>query len=261
MASSYTENYGLCQWEPGDNFVRTEFNQDNARIDAALKALEDTKAEQVAIDGLTTVVAGKAEQAALDSLSAAVGGKADQTALDSLTTAMAGKAEQAALENLSDTVELKCRMKTGTYTGTGTNYRDSQTIDVGFPIQAVLVENRAGNRSQAVNAATLGGLALKGTSLYNDETLVSISGSSFTVYGGGKNKENLTGGATLSLYVPGEKKRAPPDRTARGSSASCGSSFGENDAQGSPASVTWTSSAVSVHSAVKVSPLNLTVTA
>ena len=40
MASNYTENYGLCQWEATDNFVRTEFNQDNARIDAALKAAD-----------------------------------------------------------------------------------------------------------------------------------------------------------------------------------------------------------------------------
>ena len=44
MASSYTENYGLCQWEPGDNFVRTEFNQDNQKIDAALAAAEETAA-------------------------------------------------------------------------------------------------------------------------------------------------------------------------------------------------------------------------
>ena len=38
MASNYTENYGLCQWEAMDSFVRTEFNQDNAKIDAALTA-------------------------------------------------------------------------------------------------------------------------------------------------------------------------------------------------------------------------------
>ena len=201
MASSYTENYGLCQWEPGDNFVRTEFNQDNARIDAALKALEDTKAEQVAIDGLTTVVAGKAEQAALDSLSAAVGGKADQTALDSLTTAMAGKAEQAALENLSDTVELKCRMKTGTYTGTGTASGNSQRIEVGFPVQAVLVENRAGVRSYTTGAATRGGLALRNTSLYNGNTLLSISGSGFTVYVRGEYQGNLNADGETYLYI------------------------------------------------------------
>lgn len=40
MASNYTEHYGLCQWEPEDKFLREEFNQDNAKIDAALKAAE-----------------------------------------------------------------------------------------------------------------------------------------------------------------------------------------------------------------------------
>ena len=46
MASNYTTNYGLCQWEPGDNFVRTEFNQDNAKIDAALGALAAGRLER-----------------------------------------------------------------------------------------------------------------------------------------------------------------------------------------------------------------------
>ena len=41
MASGYTSNYGLCQWQPGDKFLREEFNQDNEKIDAALKAAED----------------------------------------------------------------------------------------------------------------------------------------------------------------------------------------------------------------------------
>ena len=36
MASGYTANYGLCQWQPEDQFVREEFNQDNAKIDEAL---------------------------------------------------------------------------------------------------------------------------------------------------------------------------------------------------------------------------------
>ena len=33
-----TENYQLNQWEPSDNFLRTDFNKDNAKIDAALGA-------------------------------------------------------------------------------------------------------------------------------------------------------------------------------------------------------------------------------
>ena len=51
MASNYTENYGLCQWEAGDSFVRTEFNQDNQKIDAAIQRLADTTEDQMAALG------------------------------------------------------------------------------------------------------------------------------------------------------------------------------------------------------------------
>ena len=37
MASNYTTNYQLNQWEPTDQVQRTDFNADNAKIDAALK--------------------------------------------------------------------------------------------------------------------------------------------------------------------------------------------------------------------------------
>ena len=39
MASSYTTNYQLNQWEAGDQVLRTEFNQDNQKIDTALAGL------------------------------------------------------------------------------------------------------------------------------------------------------------------------------------------------------------------------------
>lgn len=39
MASNYTENFGLCQWEATDQVLRTEFNEDNAKVEAALKDL------------------------------------------------------------------------------------------------------------------------------------------------------------------------------------------------------------------------------
>ena len=39
MASNYTTNYGLCQWEPGDKFLREEFNGDNDRTERALTTL------------------------------------------------------------------------------------------------------------------------------------------------------------------------------------------------------------------------------
>lgn len=36
MASNYTEQYGLCQWEATDPVLRDEFNQDNRKMDEAL---------------------------------------------------------------------------------------------------------------------------------------------------------------------------------------------------------------------------------
>ena len=50
MASNYTTNYGLCQWEPGDKFLREEFNQDNEKLDTVLERAEG-KADR-ALSGL-----------------------------------------------------------------------------------------------------------------------------------------------------------------------------------------------------------------
>ncbi|WP_151075347.1 hypothetical protein [Flintibacter sp. KGMB00164] len=36
MASNYTSNYGLCQWEATDQVLREEFNEDNIKVDATL---------------------------------------------------------------------------------------------------------------------------------------------------------------------------------------------------------------------------------
>ena len=69
MASNYTSNYNLCQWEADDKVLRTEFNADNARIDAAIKAVDrrvDGKASTSALDGLKSTV---------ESLSATVAGQ------------------------------------------------------------------------------------------------------------------------------------------------------------------------------------------
>ena len=41
-----TQNYQLSQWEAEDLVQRTDFNADNARIDAAVKALADSKADR-----------------------------------------------------------------------------------------------------------------------------------------------------------------------------------------------------------------------
>ena len=40
MASNHTANYNLSQWEENDEVLRADFNADNAKLDAALLALE-----------------------------------------------------------------------------------------------------------------------------------------------------------------------------------------------------------------------------
>lgn len=37
MASKYTSGYRLSQWEAGDKVLRTDFNEDNAKLDTALR--------------------------------------------------------------------------------------------------------------------------------------------------------------------------------------------------------------------------------
>ena len=79
-----TTNYKLCQWEETDRVQRTDFNEDNVKIDAAIKAVDRR------VDGLNTA---KAEKAALTALQTAVNGKGN------------------------------CRIETGSYVGDGDKHR------------------------------------------------------------------------------------------------------------------------------------------
>ena len=84
MATNQTTNYQLNQWEPADAVQRVEFNQDNAKMDAALKSLSDQ-------------VIQKADQSALNTVISAVNQKADASTANALSQAVASKAEQSAL--------------------------------------------------------------------------------------------------------------------------------------------------------------------
>jgi len=95
MASNYTSNYSLCQWTASDKVLRTEFNADNAKIDAAL--------------------AGKASVSALDSLRTTVNGKADKSSVTSLSSTVTSQGTELAARN--------CKVYMTSYTGTGANTR------------------------------------------------------------------------------------------------------------------------------------------
>ena len=96
MPSNFTANYNLSQWERADRVRMEDFNSDNAKIDAAIKAV-DTKANT----------------------------KASQSALN---------AEVSARTALAALVDKKgnCRMETQSYTGNGKCGASSPTV-IAFP--------------------------------------------------------------------------------------------------------------------------------
>ena len=104
-----TKHYQLNQWAAGDKVQRIDFNADNAKIDAAIKAVDtkaDTRAAQTALDALASTVSGH-------------------------TAALAGKGN--------------CQIAAGTYTGDGTCGKGTSCV-LSFPFQPklVVVQNRAG---------------------------------------------------------------------------------------------------------------------
>ena len=81
--ATYTSHYQLHQWEASDSFLRTDFNTDFQKIDAAIKGVETAASTALAL-------------------------KADKTEL----TQACGALDEA-----------KCETLTGSYTGNGANTR------------------------------------------------------------------------------------------------------------------------------------------
>ena len=101
MATNQTANYQLNQWEPTDQVLRTDFNADNAKLDAALL--------------------NKAEAAELESVSG------------SISVLSAAVAEHtAALERAGN-----CQIHYTTYAGTGT-YGATNRTTIAFPKRVLL---------------------------------------------------------------------------------------------------------------------------
>jgi len=109
MPSSQTPNYNLNQWSADDRVLRTDFNADNAKIDAALAG----KASASTVSSLQTTV---------NSLSAS---KADKSALDAL---------KATVNQQGTTLTGKgnCQIYTTSYVGDGSR-GESQSMSLTFP--------------------------------------------------------------------------------------------------------------------------------
>ena len=150
MASNHTEHFSLNQWLPDDQVKRTDFNEDNAKIDAALNDLSGGLAE-----------------------------KAGQAALDALAAEVAKKATTAALEAVRAAVP---KIAVGTYTGDGSAAR---VIPLPFTPKAVFVitqQSRLFIRESAFYY-TYGGLAVTGSPVWDcrDQPTVSVVSGGFQV--------------------------------------------------------------------------------
>ena len=155
MASNHTEHFSLNQWLPDDQVKRTDFNEDNAKIDAALNDLSGGLAE-----------------------------KAGQAALDALAAEVAKKATTAALETVSKKLAAMPCLVTGTYTGDGT---DSRLISLGFQPKALLVMIEEGYSARPYTDDYYGGLALPGKPVclqtsYGTNYILTIESKGFRVY-------------------------------------------------------------------------------
>ena len=155
MASNHTEHFSLNQWLPDDQVKRTDFNEDNAKIDAALNDLSGGLAE-----------------------------KAGQAALDALAAEVAKKATTAALDALSKTLASVPLLVTGSYTGNGA---ESRLISLGFQPKALLVMTEEGYSARPYTDDYYGGLALPGKPVclqtsYGTNYILTIESKGFRVY-------------------------------------------------------------------------------
>ncbi len=54
---NYTKNYQLSQWEPSDRVLRTDFNEDNRKIEEALGGIQNQVREKASQEELSALTA------------------------------------------------------------------------------------------------------------------------------------------------------------------------------------------------------------
>ena len=165
MATNQTTNYQLNQWEPTDAVQRVEFNQDNAKIDAALKSLSDQ-------------VVQKANQSALNTLISSVNQKADASTVSSLSSLLNSEIAQRQEGDgaLQSALALKgnCQIYYGTYIGDG---QRSRTLT--FSGRPLLIQIMGGNL-QCLSVQGNPNLMCRTNGSAGEVCSVSWSGNTFT---------------------------------------------------------------------------------
>lgn len=127
MASNHTPQYGLNQWLSSDTVLRTDFNQDNTKLEAALLALADGTQT---LNSNVQTMSGEIQTLSngLQELSGRV--QALETLPDNVQSLTA---RVQSLETLPGQIQtLTDRVKASTYVGTG-KYGSNNKNSVTFP--------------------------------------------------------------------------------------------------------------------------------
>ena len=154
MSTNHTANYDLCQWQATDPVIRTDFNEDNAKIDAALASLDNAKA-----------------------------GAGDLATLSSRVTNI----NNTVNDMVFDIYDLQhetgnCQIETTTYTGTGyhgSSHANSLSFSDGTPMLVLVV-----GESNLGGLRMVRGLNKAQTSGFYSQVTVSWTDSGLSWYGG-----------------------------------------------------------------------------
>ena len=188
MGTNKTEHYGLHQWVPEDDFLRTDFNENFEKLDSALYTAEQN---------LRTDLTGDVQQlnTALDTLEREL--RADHDADITQVESALSKAQQTLQNNLNTQVtrldtalstaqqtlrsefnssiqkvnttlasvqalaEGRANIVFGTYTGSGT---DSRTLSLGFVAKWVILFTQSGNTDSGYGGLAAAGYPIRSSS-------------------------------------------------------------------------------------------------
>ena len=192
--ASYTQHYQLHQWEPSDDFLRTDFNDDFKKIDTAIHDTEDELRTDFngEVSRLDTALS-KAQQTLQNNLNTQV--TRLDTALSSAQQTLRSEFNSSiqkvntTLASVQTLAEGRAHIVFGYYTGNGSA---SRTISLGVTPKWLLLIPQDGDPGNAS-----GGLAAADYPVQNDtgKLYLKLNGSSLQVYANATTgpRTNLSG--------------------------------------------------------------------
>ena len=140
MSTHKSQTLNLHLWEPNDDFLRTEFNENFTALDSAVKADRDSiKAEETA------------RKSAVSSLQSSLSGKATTSALNTAKSDLLTKINEA--QSTADAAQTAAGnawsssnpfFVLGNYVGSGETGSGSRTLELGFKPSCMIIGDHSG---------------------------------------------------------------------------------------------------------------------